>query len=324
MLQIDLNKPILYFWSGKYIKTDYDKWIVRTQKSSYQTKIIIVTQGTIYVSVNEHNYKLEPGDCLIVPPFTKLKGTKSSFSHISFFWLQFIAKTLSVSDQDPLLISAVSQLKEHKYPTDANNYIFLPTKFKIRNLNNISLLFINLLSLTKKNKYSERGRDFFTAYFLIELSNDYLTNLVSAKTNYDTRIQNIKEWINVNLGTNLSVQTVADHFQMNASYLSRLFKKNAGVGVKTYILSAKLDHAKYLLLTTSLQINQIAIKVGFSDSKQFDHTFKKYYGINPTLYRQFFSDTHLTSPINDPRPVLPAEFGTPALQYLIRQIVNDD
>lgn len=319
MLQINLNAPVLYLWSGNYIKSNSQAWITRTQKSSYQIKVIIVLRGPIFITVNETKYILMAGDCITLPPHAKLSGFKKTNSKVNFFWLQFMAKSKMVSDQnDPIIM----ELRNNNLIQDVNSRAILPAYFKITNLAKISFLFRQLLSLVNTHQYTERGRDFFTAYFITELSNDYL-NQLSALTQKPSKIQNIMEWINVNISQDLTVQKVADHFNFNPSYLSRLFKNNLDVGVKQYIMSSKLNSAKNLLLSSSLQINEIALKTGFSDSKLFDHSFKKYNGVLPTLFRQFFSATHLTSPKNDPKPSLPAEYGTAAIQKLIRQIIEE-
>lgn len=324
MLKINLDLPVLYLWSGNYIKEDNKNWITRFQKSSYQTKIIIMVEGEAFISVNNKNYKLSAGDCLAIPPFYKMQGTKFSQSKVKFFWLQFIANTEMITADDPILISSIHQIYQHKFPTNANNYALLPEKFRIVNTNRIYSLFLNLISVAREKEYSERGRDFLTSFLLIELCNDFLCNLNKPASKSIARIQEIIEWINANISSEMNVQTIAEHFAINSSYLSRLFKKTIGIGIKRYLISAKLDYAKYLLLTTNFQVNQVALKSGFTDAKLFDHSFKKYNHISPTSYRKIFSYTHLTSPQNDPKPAIPNEYCTQAVQNLIEQILQKD
>lgn len=225
---------------------------------------------------------MQKGDCLVVPPFAKMIGTKFTNETLNFEYLQVLADIKEISKDDPMIISTILQIKQNKYPTSSNNYVILPDKFQISNLNNIYFIFENLLSIANKKQYSERGRDFLVSYLLTELSNDYLSCLAQKETNQISKIHKIIEWININISIDLSVQKVADQFELNPSYLSRLFKKATNTGVKQYITQAKLSHAKYLLLTTSMQINQIALKCGFSNAKLFDHVFKQYNKLSPT------------------------------------------
>jgi AraC-like DNA-binding protein len=47
-----------------------------------------------------------------------------------------------------------------------------------------------------------------------------------------------------------------------------------------------MDHAAYLLLSTSLPICEIARACGIPDYNYFSKLFKKEYGCSPTVYRK--------------------------------------
>src|SRR5699024_384166 len=109
--------------------------------------------------------------------------------------------------------------------------------------------------------------------------------------------------------------------KLNPSYLSRLFKKETETSIKSYILKMKIEYAKYLLVSTNLLISEIAEKAYFSDDKQFLHTFKNKTGTTPSKYRNSLSKTHMNSNTVDPKPHLPAEFGTKAIRELVATII---
>ena len=47
-----------------------------------------------------------------------------------------------------------------------------------------------------------------------------------------------------------------------------------------------METAQQLLLTTDLQIQEIARRCGYSDQHYFSYCFKKYYGVSPNKYRE--------------------------------------
>ncbi len=104
-------------------------------------------------------------------------------------------------------------------------------------------------------------------------------------------IEQAIHYINRNLFTAdkslLSLENVSARFYMNPAAFSRIFKKEAGIGFKDYILSSKICHAKKLLSSTDYPITEVAFRSGFSDSNYFASVFKKYESITPTDYAKF-------------------------------------
>lgn len=84
----------------------------------------------------------------------------------------------------------------------------------------------------------------------------------------------------------LNVQTVCDHFELLPSQISRLFKREYGMGALEYIHKMRIDYAKKLLEETEKQIDDIAEECGFYTRRAFDAVFKRYMGISPKTYRE--------------------------------------
>lgn len=83
-----------------------------------------------------------------------------------------------------------------------------------------------------------------------------------------------------------SLQLMADHFGMNASYLSSFFKKSGHVNISDYLTQLRLTESKKLLTDTKLTIAEIAEKIGYTSSVVFIRVFKRKEGIPPGKYRQ--------------------------------------
>lgn len=85
---------------------------------------------------------------------------------------------------------------------------------------------------------------------------------------------------------NLSVKEIASQLHVSTSYLSRIFKKQAGKTCLEYITTLRIDKAKELLLKTELKQDQIAQEIGYSNMYYFNHQFKKQTGVTPGNYRK--------------------------------------
>lgn len=84
----------------------------------------------------------------------------------------------------------------------------------------------------------------------------------------------------------LSLVGLADELGFNASYLSGLIKKTLGVPFQDYVVTARIEQAKVLLLATTLKNYEIAEKVGFEDVNYFSLRFKQLTGVSPRQYKK--------------------------------------
>lgn len=97
--------------------------------------------------------------------------------------------------------------------------------------------------------------------------------------------QKIKQYIETNIDSDISVTSIAKQFYLSETHVIRIFREKFGVTPKQYILKAKIDASKLLLLDTSLQIKEIAMTYHFADSYHFSHTFKRFTGVSPEKFR---------------------------------------
>lgn len=102
---------------------------------------------------------------------------------------------------------------------------------------------------------------------------------------YSSPVRKIMMNVYSNLIGDLSLKTQAKMLNINASYLSTLFKKETGQTLTEYVNSQRIQHAVFLLNSTDLQIQTIAQYSGFTDICYFTKTFKKLIGKTPTEYR---------------------------------------
>ncbi len=84
----------------------------------------------------------------------------------------------------------------------------------------------------------------------------------------------------------LGVKQVADAFDMSLPYLSRVFKKEKGIGLLNYINNYRVQKAKEIMKTDeSATVAEIAQKVGYNSSQTLIRIFKRYEGTTPGQFR---------------------------------------
>ena len=92
--------------------------------------------------------------------------------------------------------------------------------------------------------------------------------------------------IDSDISAELSLNNLSKKQGISDGYLATIFKKETGKTVSEYIKDKRIDYAKYLLGTTHLQIQTVALYCGIMDVQYFSKIFKKKTGKTPKQYRE--------------------------------------
>ncbi len=84
----------------------------------------------------------------------------------------------------------------------------------------------------------------------------------------------------------LSLKETAKAVSMSYDHFRDTFKKEIGLGPCEYRMMRRMSYARDLLLSSSLPIEEIAYKTGFSNRFHFSKTFKKFFKLPPVVYRK--------------------------------------
>ncbi len=106
---------------------------------------------------------------------------------------------------------------------------------------------------------------------------------------YSLLVRKVITHITADLTADLSLKNQAAALNVNASYLSSLFKKETGTTLTEYVNRTRIEHAILLLNTTDMQIQIIAGYCGISDVNYFTKIFKKIVGKTPKEYREMIN-----------------------------------
>lgn len=240
-----------------------DKWI-HPNRTINSYEIILVEKGLVYIQEENTSYSLECGDLLILSPNKRHFGTKEIDMNISFYWVHF-----NVSDYSLLNINS--------------------TFFKLNDSYKIANLFKQMIHSSYSPEHPKEYVNLLTVQILMELKiieNRYANS-------FRPLMKNVAEYIRINSDKMLTVYDVANHFQYNEDYLSKLFKSTFKINLKEYIINQKIERAKYYLLNTNYTIKQIALLLNFNESNTFIKYFKYHENITPTNFRNLYFNTHM-------------------------------
>jgi transcriptional regulator GlxA family with amidase domain len=101
----------------------------------------------------------------------------------------------------------------------------------------------------------------------------------------------VMAWARANLDRPLSLDELAARALMSRRSFVRHFNAATGATPHAWLLSQRLSLAEEMLETTSLQVEQIAARVGYRSAAVFREQFTARRGIAPRDYRKTFSRT---------------------------------
>ena len=83
-----------------------------------------------------------------------------------------------------------------------------------------------------------------------------------------------------------NLKQIAEACGVTREYFGREFKRRYGENPGSFLRSLRVEHAKSLLKTTSIPIEEIAAASGFTDANAFGRRFKQLFGTSPGAFRE--------------------------------------
>jgi len=106
-------------------------------------------------------------------------------------------------------------------------------------------------------------------------------------TSPDSKISKLLLYIAEHVKEMITVDELSKLAGYNVQYFVRLFKRNIGCSPYQYIINYRLNEARKLL-KTDMPITQIAKMTGYSDIKSFSRSFKKKFGLSPSMFKSVY------------------------------------
>lgn len=97
---------------------------------------------------------------------------------------------------------------------------------------------------------------------------------------------NIKTIIDTAPYYHVTVREIAQAYHYSERHISRIFTEEFGISPKEYILQQRIEHAKKILVNSSVSLKEIANLLHFYDVHHFCNCFRRIVGMAPGTYRK--------------------------------------
>lgn len=102
----------------------------------------------------------------------------------------------------------------------------------------------------------------------------------------DPRIRDVLNRLQQFPAEKISLPELAKFSCMSTSRLSHLFKEQVGDTILNTVCKFRMEKAAQLLVSTTRQVAEIAIDVGFESTNHFTRKFQEAFGVSPSQYRK--------------------------------------
>lgn len=235
-------------------------------------EFLYLESGHLRVLVDGDLYALSPGDLILYPPHAfhcVATSSDTTACNISFFTdspaLFDLAGRISV-----LSNSAREDLES--IISFGKNILTRPAQEKLG-----GMLYREHVSPSDAQRLANR-----LELFLLDLCN---TETRSNNKNFrDEQFAALTDYLKANIHQTLSLETISEGCNISIAQLQKLCKMQCGCGPITYFISLKIGAAKQMMKDSSLNITQIAERLGFSSVHYFSKLFKSKTGMTPSEF----------------------------------------
>lgn len=284
-------KKNLPFYIGKFYHTNFADLKVHTHDF---IEIVYVCNGKGYHMYDGTIYPVAKGELYIINSRTAhcfYPTDKTNSEHLVVYNLSFLPEFIAdINIRLPILIELTDIMLYKSLYSD--EIIYTPDlklsgsmrteieqlyekmylEFTQEGINYVEILRLSLCELLLK------------IHRFYKLNHTAPDNLISKYRHQ--LIPDCIEYLKNNYSQKVTIEELSNNFFLSKSYLSSLFKKATGSGVVEYLQHIRIDKACELLADTSLSITEISARVGYTDYRFFNKSFKKITGVTAHEYRK--------------------------------------
>lgn len=241
----------------------------------------LCTKGEASVDIYMQEYNIKEGGLIVILPnqLVSMKRKSRDFMMNYFIVSQSLINDVvsGVSRVSPLFF--LQMRRKHYYELTKDEYYRFDTYYNL--IHNR----MKSDSVTYKDEYITNT----LTLFYLDLYNNFKNSLIATESEHDTRKEKLAYdfflLIMENYKENREVAFYADKLCITPKYLSTVIRKVSARSAKDWIVEYIILEIKYLLKSSNLNIQEIAVQTNFSNQASLGRFFRKHTNMSPSEYR---------------------------------------
>ncbi len=245
--------------------------------------LIYVTEQSLSMQIGGNVYHANSGDLLFVPKGHPYQPVGDSAC--TYYVIHFDLEEAERESRQPPAVSALEKTCHgfaYFFNSENENTVKLDILTTPSNQQIVKDILLRASKLDLlQNAEQKMLLDLYFRELLVSLEHMRRDGIQLSHT-----VKRVLKYIHDNIDAPLSLSDISQALYLSESYIARLFKKQLGESVVTYITKQKVRLATALLINSDMQVSEIAERIGFSSAYYFTTIFTKYTGMSPSAYRQ--------------------------------------
>lgn len=229
--------------------------------------MIYVTGGVIYVTEDEIDYEVNPGELLFLKSGVYHYGKREIDRGTRWYYAHFYIEK-----------KKYEQFSNHNHIQE----ILLPKKLTGIEESHAA----HMIEKCNDDFYSDNSRRLWNinaAFF------DILTELAfisGTKSRQEKLADKICVYLTQHCCEPFSAKALENEFYLSYKYMASVFKNERQMTMQQYHTVVRMTTACRLLRSTLMPISEVALAVGYNDALYFSRCFHSIIGVSPSIYRK--------------------------------------
>ena len=283
-----LLAPYIRFASDQYV--DYP-WLME-ERIIYDYELLYIQDGEVAITVEDTMYHGGAGDVFLFRPGRRHSLEILSRSGFRQPHIHFDLIYQDDSPQVPVSFKNYPDMTEKERrmirPDILGNFgVELPDKLRITDIHNFKLLLLDVIYEYENHMpFSDLNAQSTFLRLWSFILRQHMWQEHTAAPLGDQLLLQIRSYLNTNTNCAITLDALAEQFNINKYYLVHLFRETFGLPPIQYHQRCRLEKAKNLILYSPFSMTQIADMLGFSCLSAFTRAFQNQYHVYPSFFRK--------------------------------------
>lgn len=246
-------------------------------------RIYLILDGQATLTIKGKHHILSKGKMYLIPPY--VLHDDSCDGHFSLCYIHIYENNEN----------RISVFDEYVFPIEVDASAFEETVFsKLLNINphfelqqydpksysSDTIMFHNI-----SRRYHLESHVLMQTKGLINyLLAIFLKDAIKSNINNDNRVYKAAQYIGKHLNSKLTLNEIANHCNISADHLIRLFKRDLKTTPISFINKKKMEQAQLMMILNKCYVKDIAYSLSYDNISYFNRVFKDFVGMTPTEY----------------------------------------
>ena len=281
--RLKINKDFNISKMISFHENEFDNNFIFDGEKHSDWEMVYIDKGSVEVQRDSDILILSQGDLIFHGPH-EFHSIKSYNSSPNFFVISFECNS-----------PAMSYFDKHYIKLDKTQKALLSSVIKeAQNAYNVpkNSILDNQFNLKKEVTFgAEQLVKTYLEQLLILLVRSKMNIRLKQQTIIEEQdnieiVSKIKKYIEQNLCNKITNKSLCDYVGYSKTYISILFRENTGITLNEYINKKKVNKAKELLRTNSMNISEISDYLSFDNPQYFCRVFKKFCNMTPSEFKK--------------------------------------